>query len=45
MIGLGLDCGLMLGALHRILEAAGRDRRLSASLSPQSSPGSATPVE
>lgn len=45
MIGLGLDCGLMLGALHRILEAAGRDRRLSASLSPQSSSDSATPVE
>lgn len=32
MIGLGLDGGLFLGALHRILKAAGRDRRLSASL-------------
>jgi 2-keto-3-deoxy-L-rhamnonate aldolase RhmA len=45
MIGLGLDGGLMLGALHRMLEAAGRDRRLSASLTPRLAPGSAAPLE
>lgn len=45
MIGIGLDCGLMLGALHRVLKAAGRDRRLTASLDPRSSPSPAAPLE
>ncbi|WP_165223412.1 aldolase/citrate lyase family protein [Aquisphaera insulae] len=41
MIGVGLDGGLFLGALHRVLKAAGRDRRLGASPAPgpASAPG------
>ncbi len=45
MIGLGLDGGLFLGALHRILRAAGRDRRLSASLAPEAPSGASAPRE
>ncbi len=38
MIGLGLDGGLFLGALHRLLKAAGRDQRLWESPAPAAAP-------
>ncbi len=35
MIGLGADCGLLIRSLRQMLAAAGRDRKLNASLTPQ----------
>ncbi|MBI3875752.1 MAG: hypothetical protein HY300_07300 [Verrucomicrobia bacterium] len=35
LLGLGLDSGLVLRSLHEALRAVGRDRKISASLSPE----------
>ncbi len=45
MIGLGLDGGLFLGALHRLLKAAGRDQRLWESPAPEPAPPPAAPLD
>ena len=44
MIGLGADCGLMIRGLRQMLSAAGCDRKLDASLTPQPGLVDATPL-
>ncbi len=44
MLGLGIDGGLLLRSLHGALAAAGRDRPIVASFTPESAPPPAVPL-
>ncbi len=45
MLGLGMDTGLLLRSLHGVLAAAGRDRALRPSFTPESAPIPAVPLQ
>jgi 2-dehydro-3-deoxyglucarate aldolase/4-hydroxy-2-oxoheptanedioate aldolase len=44
LIGLGSDCGLLIGGLHTMLATAGRDRKIDASLTPTAGLVDASPL-
>jgi 2-keto-3-deoxy-L-rhamnonate aldolase RhmA/quercetin dioxygenase-like cupin family protein len=45
MLGLGIDAGLLLRSLHGALAAAGRDRAIVPSFTPQNEPPPAVPLD
>ena len=45
MLGLGVDAGLLLRGLHGALAAAGRDRAINPTFTPESEPPSAVPLD
>lgn len=45
MLGLGSDCGFLLRGMHTMLGAAGRDRKMNTSFTPNDKPPEAAPLD